>query len=153
MTLLELNNVSKSFGALKVTDDVSFAVPKGQALGIIGPNGAGKSTLFNLITGNIAPDEGRVSLMGRDVSALPAMARVVLGSSSKRRAMAGKAVSSPTSKCQSKSVGITREPRGPPMLSVWPGAACAAQLAAGPSPCKANSMASSHAAASKCRGV
>jgi branched-chain amino acid transport system ATP-binding protein len=41
--VLTLTNVSKSFGALKVTDDVSFAVPKGQALGIIGPNGAGKS--------------------------------------------------------------------------------------------------------------
>ncbi len=80
MTLvLELKSVSKSFGALKVTDDVSFAVPKGQALGIIGPNGAGKSTLFNLITGNIAPDAGRVMLSGHDVTKLPAMRRVRMG--------------------------------------------------------------------------
>ncbi|WP_103256224.1 ABC transporter ATP-binding protein [Tabrizicola aquatica] len=77
--ILTLSDVSKSFGALKVTDSVSFSVPKGQALGIIGPNGAGKSTLFNLITGNIAPDTGRVTLMGRDVTRLPAMDRVRMG--------------------------------------------------------------------------
>ena len=50
--ILELQNVSKSFGALRVTDDVTFAVPEGEALGVIGPNGAGKSTLFNLIAGD-----------------------------------------------------------------------------------------------------
>lgn len=79
MDILTLQSVSKSFGALKVTDDVSFSVPKGQALGIIGPNGAGKSTLFNLITGNIAPDGGTITLSGRDVTRLPAMARVRMG--------------------------------------------------------------------------
>jgi branched-chain amino acid transport system ATP-binding protein len=77
--VLTLTSVSKSFGALKVTDDVSFALPKGQALGIIGPNGAGKSTLFNLITGNILPDSGRITLMGRDVTRSPAMERVRMG--------------------------------------------------------------------------
>lgn len=77
--ILSLSGVSKSFGALKVTDDVSFSVPKGQALGIIGPNGAGKSTLFNLITGNFAPDAGTITLMGRDVTRLPAMERVRMG--------------------------------------------------------------------------
>lgn len=79
MTVLDLSSVSKSFGALKVTDDVSLSVPKGQALGIIGPNGAGKSTLFNLITGNILPDQGRITLMGRDVTRFPAMERVRMG--------------------------------------------------------------------------
>jgi branched-chain amino acid transport system ATP-binding protein len=78
-TILELGNVSKSFGALKVTDDVSFAVPRGQALGIIGPNGAGKSTLFNLITGNILPDAGTITFLGRDVTRAPAMTRVRMG--------------------------------------------------------------------------
>ncbi len=78
-TILDLSAVSKSFGALKVTDDVSFAVPRGQALGIIGPNGAGKSTLFNLITGNFRPDAGRITFLGRDVTALPAMDRVRMG--------------------------------------------------------------------------
>jgi branched-chain amino acid transport system ATP-binding protein len=77
--VLTLTSVSKSFGALKVTDDVSFAVPAGQALGIIGPNGAGKSTLFNLITGNFLPDRGTISLLGRDVTRMAAMDRVRMG--------------------------------------------------------------------------
>jgi branched-chain amino acid transport system ATP-binding protein len=79
MTILDLSDVSKSFGALKVTDAVSFSVPRGQALGIIGPNGAGKSTLFNLITGNIAPDTGRITFLGQDVTRRPAMDRVRMG--------------------------------------------------------------------------
>jgi branched-chain amino acid transport system ATP-binding protein len=77
--ILKLENVSKSFGALKVSDGVTFAVPRGEALGIIGPNGAGKSTLFNLITGNFLADEGRVEFLGRDVTRAPAMQRVRMG--------------------------------------------------------------------------
>ncbi|PWW00252.1 amino acid/amide ABC transporter ATP-binding protein 1 (HAAT family) [Hoeflea marina] len=77
--MLALDTVSKSFGALTVADGVTFAVPRGQALGIIGPNGAGKSTLFNLITGNLAPDAGRIELMGRDVTRMPAMRRCLAG--------------------------------------------------------------------------
>ncbi len=79
MDILRLDKISKSFGALKVADDVSFSVPSGQTLGIIGPNGAGKSTLFNLITGNMAPEAGRIEFMGRDVTRLPAMGRVRMG--------------------------------------------------------------------------
>ncbi len=79
MAILSLQSVSKSFGALKVSDSVSFEVQPGEALGIIGPNGAGKSTLFNLITGNIAPDQGKVLLDGRDVTRLPPMERVRAG--------------------------------------------------------------------------
>jgi branched-chain amino acid transport system ATP-binding protein len=79
MTCLALKNVSKSFGALTVTDDVTFEVPKGQALGIIGPNGAGKSTLFNLITGNIPADSGAIHFMGNDITKTPAMARCLSG--------------------------------------------------------------------------
>lgn len=79
MSILELNNVSKRFGQLKVTDDVSFAVPAGEALGIIGPNGAGKSTLFNLITGNLTPDSGTVRFEGKDVTRVPAMQRCFAG--------------------------------------------------------------------------
>ena len=79
MPILSLHSVSKSFGALKVTDDVSFDLEPGEALGIIGPNGAGKSTLFNLITGNIAPDQGRILLDGRDVTGEAPMQRVMSG--------------------------------------------------------------------------
>jgi len=79
MPILSLHSVSKSFGALKVTDDVSFDLVPGEALGIIGPNGAGKSTLFNLITGNIAPDQGRILLDGRDVTREAPMQRVMSG--------------------------------------------------------------------------
>lgn len=79
MAILSLQSVSKSFGALKVTDGVSFDVQPGEALGIIGPNGAGKSTLFNLITGNIPPNEGRILIDGRDVTRLPPMERVRAG--------------------------------------------------------------------------
>ncbi|UXT61262.1 ABC transporter ATP-binding protein (plasmid) [Agrobacterium fabrum] len=75
MPILSLNAVSKSFGALKVTDNVSFDLAQGEALGIIGPNGAGKSTLFNLITGNIAADQGEITLEGRSITKMSAMQR------------------------------------------------------------------------------
>ena len=52
MSLLALHAVAKSYGALKVTDDISLAVNEGETLGILGPNGAGKTTLFNLISGD-----------------------------------------------------------------------------------------------------
>ena len=79
MNLLSVQSLSKSFGALRVADEISFDVAPGEALGIIGPNGAGKSTLFNLITGNIRPDAGRILLDGRDVTGAPPMARVTAG--------------------------------------------------------------------------
>jgi branched-chain amino acid transport system ATP-binding protein len=79
MPILSLDRVSKSYGALKVTDAVSFEVEPGEALGIIGPNGAGKSTLFNLITGNVRPDEGRIRIDGRDVTGESPMQRCASG--------------------------------------------------------------------------
>lgn len=79
MTILSLKNVSKSFGALTVTDDVSFDVEQGLALGIIGPNGAGKSTLFNLITGNLTSDAGSIHFDGSDVTSVPPMQRCLSG--------------------------------------------------------------------------
>jgi branched-chain amino acid transport system ATP-binding protein len=79
MPILTLDHVSKNFGALKVTDDVSFSVEAGEALGIIGPNGAGKSTLFNLITGNISPNSGSVSFLDRDVTRVSPMQRCLMG--------------------------------------------------------------------------
>ena len=79
MAIISLDNVCKSFGALVVADGISFEVPEGEALGIIGPNGAGKSTLFNLITGNIPADSGKVHFMGKDVTHTSAMERCLSG--------------------------------------------------------------------------
>ena len=79
MPILSLSRVSKAYGALKVTDAVSFDVAPGEALGIIGPNGAGKSTLFNLITGNVRPDEGRIRIDARDVTTESPMQRCASG--------------------------------------------------------------------------
>jgi branched-chain amino acid transport system ATP-binding protein len=70
VALLALHGVSKSYGALKVTDDISLAVNAGETLGILGPNGAGKTTLFNLISGDVRCDRGRVEYEGRDVTRL-----------------------------------------------------------------------------------
>lgn len=58
--LLEVKSVSKSYGARKVTDDLSFSLAEGETLGVLGPNGAGKSTMFDLITGDVRPDAGHV---------------------------------------------------------------------------------------------
>jgi len=69
-TLLSFENVSKNFGALKVTDDLSFVVEKGEALGVLGPNGAGKTTVFNLITGGLKPDAGQIKFEGRDITGM-----------------------------------------------------------------------------------
>jgi branched-chain amino acid transport system ATP-binding protein len=78
-TLLQLNGVCKSYGALKAVDSVSVAVENGEALAVIGPNGAGKTTLFNLITGDVAPSAGRVLFDGSDMTAMPPHARSRLG--------------------------------------------------------------------------
>jgi len=77
--ILALDGVSKSYGALKVTDDISLSVTQGETLGILGPNGAGKTTLFNLISGDVRTDAGRVSFNGNDVSHEPPHRRCRLG--------------------------------------------------------------------------
>ncbi|MBI5717006.1 MAG: ABC transporter ATP-binding protein [Burkholderiales bacterium] len=71
MNLLALHDVSKSYGAVKVTDRITLAVQQGETLGILGPNGAGKTTLFNLISGDTSVDAGRVEYEGQDVTLLP----------------------------------------------------------------------------------
>ena len=70
MPLLALHGVRKAYGALKVTDEVSLSVERGETLGILGPNGAGKTTLFNLISGDVRCDAGRVEYEGRDITSL-----------------------------------------------------------------------------------
>jgi branched-chain amino acid transport system ATP-binding protein len=66
--LLEVQGISKSFSGLRAVQDVSFAVPEGEIVGLIGPNGAGKTTCFNLIAGVYRPDAGSVRLAGAEIS-------------------------------------------------------------------------------------
>lgn len=77
--ILTLGGVSKSYGSLTVTDDLSFALKQGEALGIIGPNGAGKSTMFNLIAGNVKADKGEIRYDGADVTGMSADKRCRMG--------------------------------------------------------------------------
>ncbi|MDH5538173.1 MAG: ABC transporter ATP-binding protein [Rhizobacter sp.] len=79
MPLLALHAVSKSFGALQVTEGISLSVEPGQTLGILGPNGAGKTTLFNLISGDLRCDSGRLEYEGRDITTLKAHQRCRAG--------------------------------------------------------------------------
>jgi len=69
--VLEVDAVSKSFGALAALSKVSFAVRRGQIFSVIGPNGAGKSTLFNVVSGLHTPTAGRVRFNGREITGLP----------------------------------------------------------------------------------
>ena len=77
--MLSLQSVSKSFDAITVAEAISFSVADGEAVGIIGPNGAGKTSLFNLISGDIAPSAGTISLAGEDVTRLGSRSRSHLG--------------------------------------------------------------------------
>jgi branched-chain amino acid transport system ATP-binding protein len=76
---LEARGLSRHFGALVATDDVSFLIEPGARQALIGPNGAGKTTLINLLTGVIRPNAGQVFLEGRDVTRLAPSARVRMG--------------------------------------------------------------------------
>ena len=73
--VLETRHISKSFGALQASDDVSITVKSGEIHAIIGPNGAGKSTLIAQICGSLMPDSGSVHFLGNDVTTVPTRAR------------------------------------------------------------------------------
>jgi branched-chain amino acid transport system ATP-binding protein len=77
--VLRLEQIEKSFGALRVTDCLSLDIQEGETHAVIGPNGAGKTTLIHQISGALAPDAGRIRFDGRDVTALPMPARARLG--------------------------------------------------------------------------
>ncbi len=77
--MLELVGLSRHFGGLRVINGLDRAVAEGEVLGIIGPNGAGKSTLFNLIGGNLAPNDGRIVYAGRDITRMATWDRCRLG--------------------------------------------------------------------------
>jgi branched-chain amino acid transport system ATP-binding protein len=68
MSVLEIHDLRRAFGGIRALAGVSASVEPGEIVGIIGPNGSGKSTLFNVVTGVHAPDGGRVSLLGRDIT-------------------------------------------------------------------------------------
>ncbi|KXS36795.1 MAG: ABC transporter-like protein [Halomonadaceae bacterium T82-2] len=69
--MIQIDNVSKTFGGIQAVRGVSLEVAEGSITGLIGPNGAGKSTLFNMVAGLFPPSEGRVLLDGRDITGLP----------------------------------------------------------------------------------
>jgi branched-chain amino acid transport system ATP-binding protein len=76
---LLLENVSRHFGGLKAVDDVNLRIVPGSRHALIGPNGAGKTTLFNLISGELTPTAGRITVFGTDVTRLPPHKRAALG--------------------------------------------------------------------------
>ena len=77
--VLRIANLSKSFGGLRVTDDLTLDVMPSELHAVIGPNGAGKTTLINQISGLIAPDAGRIAFAGEDITGLPVHARAARG--------------------------------------------------------------------------
>ena len=79
VTLLETRALTRRFAGITAVDAVDFTLDRGEVRALIGPNGAGKTTLTSLLIGRLAPDAGSVHFGGRDVTRLPAHARVRLG--------------------------------------------------------------------------
>ena len=74
-SIIEFNNVSLSYGRRLILDNLNFKINEGQIFGMLGPNGVGKSTIFNLITGLIRPDSGKIKITGKDVTQYPVYLR------------------------------------------------------------------------------
>ena len=79
MSILDVKNVSKSFGGVKANVDISMSVEKGKIVGLIGPNGSGKTTLFNSIVGTYPIDNGSIKFNDKEVSELPVPVIAKLG--------------------------------------------------------------------------
>ena len=77
--LLAIDGLTKRFGGVTASDGIDLVVPNGELHAVIGPNGAGKTTLIAQLTGEIAPDAGRIRFAGHDVTKLPVYARSRLG--------------------------------------------------------------------------
>ena len=69
--MISIDGIRKNFGGICAVDACSFDIPQGSITGLIGPNGAGKTTLFNIVSGFVRPDAGRVTLKNRDITGLP----------------------------------------------------------------------------------
>jgi branched-chain amino acid transport system ATP-binding protein len=79
MTLLKLENITKSFGGLLAVNEVNLEIEHGESIAIVGPNGAGKTTLFNVISGVYPPDKGKITFGGKDITRMPSYKRAPLG--------------------------------------------------------------------------
>jgi branched-chain amino acid transport system ATP-binding protein len=77
--LLEARGLTRAFGGLRAVEDVDFDLDAGEVHALIGPNGAGKTTFVSLVSGRLLPDAGTIRFDGRDITRLPAHARVRLG--------------------------------------------------------------------------
>ena len=77
--VLRLSGVYKAYGGIVVADNVNLSIDAGEVLGLIGPNGAGKTSLFNLISGVVRPDAGRIMLQGTPIDSLPLYRRARAG--------------------------------------------------------------------------
>ena len=74
-SIIEFNNISLSYGNRLILDNLNFKINEGQIFGMLGPNGVGKSTIFNLITGLISPNSGKIKITGQDVTSYPVYLR------------------------------------------------------------------------------
>lgn len=77
--MIEIQNLTKEFGPLRVVDSITFTVKKGEVLGFLGPNGAGKSTTMKMLTGFLAPTAGKARICGHDIESEPMQAKRKLG--------------------------------------------------------------------------
>lgn len=77
--MLEIKNVTKTFGPLKAVDDLSFRVNDGEIVGFVGPNGAGKTTTMKILTGILKPDSGEININGCDMQKDPIPAKEIIG--------------------------------------------------------------------------
>ncbi len=74
-SIIEFDNVSLSYGNRLILDNINFKINEGQIFGMLGPNGVGKSTIFNLITGLVSPDKGKIRITNEDVTKYPVYLR------------------------------------------------------------------------------
>ncbi len=77
--VLRLSDVCKAYGGIVVADRINLSIAAGEVLGLIGPNGAGKTSLFNLISGVVRPDAGRIVLQGQPIDSMPLYRRARAG--------------------------------------------------------------------------
>jgi ABC-2 type transport system ATP-binding protein len=78
-TLLQVDGLSRFYGSLQAVKNISFAVRQGEVLGFLGPNGAGKTTTMQMLTGNLAPSQGRITVAGHDLLEDPRAAKAAIG--------------------------------------------------------------------------